>query len=44
MRLIATGTKGSRAPTAILPGLVLQDGEGRPTPEAEAVLREGMGL
>ncbi len=44
IRLIATGTKGSRAPTAILPGLVLQDAEGRPTPEAEAVLREGRGL
>lgn len=44
VRLIATGTKGSRAPTAILPGLVLQDGEGHPTPEAEAVLREGQGL
>lgn len=44
VRLIATGTKGSRAPTAILPGLVLQDAEGHPTPEAEAVLRHGQGL
>lgn len=44
VRLIATGIKGSRAPVAILPGLVLQDGEGRPTAEAEAILREGRGL
>jgi tRNA1(Val) A37 N6-methylase TrmN6 len=44
MRLIMTGTKGSRAPVAILPGLVLQDGEGRPTAEAEAILRGGQGL
>jgi tRNA1(Val) A37 N6-methylase TrmN6 len=44
VRLIASGIKGSRAPTAILPGLVLQDGEGRPTAEAEAILREGRGF
>jgi tRNA1(Val) A37 N6-methylase TrmN6 len=44
VRLIASGTKGSRAPTTILPGLVLQDGEGQPTPEAEAILREGRGF
>jgi len=44
VRLIATGIKGSRAPVSILPGLVLQDGEGRPTPEAEAILREGKGF
>lgn len=44
VRLIATGIKGSRAPVQILPGLVLQDGEGRPTAEAEAILRNGKGL
>lgn len=43
-RLIITGTKGSRAPVAILPGLVLQDRYGQPTAEAEAILREGRGL
>lgn len=44
VRLILTGTKGSRAPVSILPGLVLQDSLGQPTPEAEAILREGQGL
>lgn len=44
VRLIVTGVKGSRAPAAILPGLVLQDGEGRATGEAEKVLREAEGL
>ena len=43
-RLIVTGIKGSRAPVAILPGLVLADAEGRPSPEAEAILRDGAGL
>ena len=33
--------KASRAPLALLPGLVLTDGSGQPTPAAEAVLREG---
>ena len=41
VRLIATGIKGSRAPVAIMPGLVLQDSEGQPTAEAEAILRQG---
>jgi tRNA1(Val) A37 N6-methylase TrmN6 len=44
VRLIATGVKGSRAPVSILPGVVLQDGEGQPTAEAEAILREGRGF
>ncbi|MGQ3356560.1 MAG: tRNA1(Val) (adenine(37)-N6)-methyltransferase [Phreatobacter sp.] len=44
VRLIVTGTKGSRAPISILPGLVLLDSQGQPTPEAEAILREGQGL
>ncbi|QCK88251.1 methyltransferase [Phreatobacter aquaticus] len=44
VRLIVTGTKGSRAPVSILPGLVLQDGEGKPTDAAEAVLRGGAAL
>ena len=43
-RLILSGIKGSRAPVAILPGLILADAEGRPSPEAEAILRGGAGL
>jgi tRNA1(Val) A37 N6-methylase TrmN6 len=44
IRLIVNAVKGSRAPVALLPGLILQDAAGRPTPEAEAVLREGAAL
>jgi hypothetical protein len=36
--------KGSRAPLALLPGLVLADDAARPRPEAEAVLRDGQAL
>lgn len=43
-RIIVQGTKGSRAPTVILPGFILH-GEGNAfTPEAEAILRGGGGL
>ena len=38
-RLILTATKGSRAPLAVDPPLVLHDGEGRFTPLAEAIHR-----
>jgi tRNA1(Val) A37 N6-methylase TrmN6 len=41
IRLLVRATKASRAPLVILPGLVLNDREGRPTPDVEAVLREG---
>jgi cytosine/adenosine deaminase-related metal-dependent hydrolase len=34
----------THAPMTLLPGLVLTDGSGRPTPEAEAVLRGGSAL
>jgi tRNA1(Val) A37 N6-methylase TrmN6 len=44
IRLMVTGIKGSRAPVSIMPGLVLQDSEGQPTVEAEAVLRHGGSL
>ncbi len=44
IRIIVQGTKGSRAPTSILPGLILHgDGTGF-TPEAEAILRGGDAL
>lgn len=44
-RVIVRGVKGSRAPLAVLPGLVLHAAsDGRFTPEAWAVLREGAPL
>jgi tRNA1(Val) A37 N6-methylase TrmN6 len=44
IRVIAAAVKGSRAPLAILPGLVLAAEDGAPTPAAEAVLRNGAAL
>jgi tRNA1(Val) A37 N6-methylase TrmN6 len=44
IRVILCGSKGSRAPLALLPGLALNDENGRPTVEAEAVLRGGEAL
>jgi len=44
IRVLARATKASRAPLAVLPGLALNDLSGRPTQEAEAVLREGSSL
>jgi tRNA1(Val) A37 N6-methylase TrmN6 len=44
IRILVRATKASRAPLALLPGLVLNDAGGHPTPEAEAVLRAGAAL
>jgi len=44
IRVLVAGRKGNRAPFALLPGLALNDEEGRPTPEAEAILRGGEAL
>jgi tRNA1(Val) A37 N6-methylase TrmN6 len=44
IRVLVEATKGSRAPMTILPGLVLNDRSGRPTPEAETILRDGAAL
>ena len=41
IRILVRATKASRAPLALLPGLVLSDDLGRPSAEAEKVLREG---
>jgi tRNA1(Val) A37 N6-methylase TrmN6 len=41
IRVIVRARKGSRAPLTLLPGLMLNDEEGRPTDAAEAVLRGG---
>jgi tRNA1(Val) A37 N6-methylase TrmN6 len=44
VRILVRATKASRAPLALLPGLFLNDAGGRPTPEAEALLRAGATL
>ena len=41
IRILVRATKASRAPLALLPGLVLNDPAGRPTEAAEEVLRAG---
>jgi tRNA1(Val) A37 N6-methylase TrmN6 len=43
-RVVLLARKGSRAPVGLLPGLALHDAEGRYTPEAEAILRDGASL
>ena len=44
VRLLIRAVKGRRTPPALLPGLVLAGADGAPTPEAEAVLRDGAAL
>jgi tRNA1(Val) A37 N6-methylase TrmN6 len=44
IRVLVRAVKESLAPLTLLPGLVLADGNGKPTQEAEAVLREGAAL
>lgn len=44
IRILVCAVKASRAPLALRPGLTLADADGRPTPEAEAVLRHGATL
>jgi tRNA1(Val) A37 N6-methylase TrmN6 len=44
IRVLARAAKGSRAPLALLPGLLLADADGRPTAETEAVLRDAATL
>jgi tRNA1(Val) A37 N6-methylase TrmN6 len=41
IRILVRATKASRAPLALLPGLVLTEGPGQPTPRARSVLRDG---
>lgn len=41
IRVLVRAVKASHAPLALLPGLFLADTAGRPTQEAEAVLRDG---
>jgi tRNA1(Val) A37 N6-methylase TrmN6 len=42
-RVVVQGVKGSRAPLQLLPGLILHGEDGKFTPFAEAILREGAG-
>ena len=44
IRVIVSTRKGSRAPLAVLPSLLLQDADGRPSAAAEAVLRSAQAL
>jgi tRNA1(Val) A37 N6-methylase TrmN6 len=44
IRVLVRAVKASRAPLALLPALTLADAHGRPTPDAEAVLRHGVAL
>jgi len=41
VRVLVRAARASRAPFVLLPGLILNDDCGHPTPEAEAVLRGG---
>lgn len=43
-RVLVSARKDSRAPLQMLPGLVLHDADGAYRPEAEAILRDGLGL
>jgi tRNA1(Val) A37 N6-methylase TrmN6 len=44
VRILLRATLASRGPLVLLPGLILADAAGHPTPEAEAVLRAGAAL
>jgi tRNA1(Val) A37 N6-methylase TrmN6 len=44
IRILLCAIKGSAAPSRLLPGLVLNGADGRPSAEVEAVLREGVAL
>ncbi len=44
IRVIACARKGAKAPSKELSGLVLADADGKPTAEAEAILRQGVAL
>jgi tRNA1(Val) A37 N6-methylase TrmN6 len=44
IRIVVTGESESAVPLVVLPGLVLNDADGRPTAAAEAILRHGASL
>jgi tRNA1(Val) A37 N6-methylase TrmN6 len=41
IRMLVRAGKGERAPLALLPGIALNDADGRPSAAAEAILRDG---
>jgi tRNA1(Val) A37 N6-methylase TrmN6 len=44
IRVIIRGIKGSRAPLAIMPGIILHEQDGTPTAAANSILRDGCAL
>ena len=44
IRILVRAVKGSGAPPALMPGLTLNDANGKPSAEAEAILRGGAAL
>jgi tRNA1(Val) A37 N6-methylase TrmN6 len=44
IRILVRAAKGSRAPLTLYPGLILNDERGRPTAQAETILRDGATL
>jgi tRNA1(Val) A37 N6-methylase TrmN6 len=44
IRILVRAVKGSRAPLALMPGLVLADEHSHPTDAANAILRQGQVL
>ena len=44
IRVLVRAVKDARAPLVLLPGLILNDADGSPSAEAEAVLRAGIDL
>ena len=44
IRAILSGTKGSRGPFSLAPGVVLHEEDGTPTSAAKAILRDGVAL
>ncbi len=44
IRVIVSGTKGSRAPISIAPGVILHEQDGTPTAAAHAILKDGCAL
>jgi tRNA1(Val) A37 N6-methylase TrmN6 len=44
IRILVQAVKGSRGPLALCPGLLLNGHDGRPTPDAEAILRDAASL
>jgi tRNA1(Val) A37 N6-methylase TrmN6 len=43
-RVLVRGRKGSHGPLRLAPGMILHEADGRFTPQAEAILRDGAGL